>query len=67
MEDEDEKQTKRQRAEYYSSLPEDYDEANDRDIIDAEDRKGSFEAWINLEAVRKYIRHHMNKFITLFR
>jgi hypothetical protein len=63
MEDSDEIETKRARAQYYA-MDDDYDEADDQNFIDAEEQKGRFGSWINLDAVRRYIRHHLSKFLT---
>jgi hypothetical protein len=45
-------------------MEDEYDEADDQNFIDAEAQKGPFDAWINLDAVRRYIRHHLRKFLT---
>jgi hypothetical protein len=65
MEDINEKEMRKARVQYYS-MEDDYDEADDQDFIDAEEQKGRFDSWVNLEAVRKYIRHHMSKFFAQF-
>ena len=43
-----------------------YDEESICNYIDAEDQKGSFESWVNLDAVRQYIRNNVVRLITRF-
>ena len=43
-----------------------YDEESICNYIDAEDQKGSFDSWINLDAVRQYIKNNVIKLITKF-
>jgi DNA replicative helicase MCM subunit Mcm2 (Cdc46/Mcm family) len=45
-------------------MDDEYDETDDQNFIDAESQKGPFDSWINLEAVRRYIRNHLSKFLT---
>lgn len=46
------------RIQYYSN-DEEYDETDEKNCIDAEAHKGPFDSWINLDAVRKYIRYRL--------
>ena len=63
MEDIEEIENKRARGQFYA-MEDDYDEAEDKNYIDAEEQKGRFDDWINLDGVRRYIRHHLRKLLT---